>query len=514
MPRRARLLPPGLDLVAYIGALPAPQRRAALDLLGDEERLAIDLSWPDWAHDGQRAPPACADGSVWRTWVMIAGRGFGKTRAGAEWVLEQIRTGLPLRIALVAATRHEARRIMVEGASGLLAIAGPFVASWRPSLGILRFKSGAEATLFSGASPDALRGPEHHLAWCDELAKWDKPGECWDMLQLGLRLGSAPRALVTTTPRAGAALERIMAAEGSVTTGGATAANPHLPPAFIDAVEGMYKGTRLGEQELEGKLFSDVPGALWTAAMLDACRVGAGMVPKPPFVSSEVETRPNQRPSTALGTNGKGKRLACISPTSRSGSIRRAGAARAGSSPARATATGAAMCSATIASAGCRPKAGRARWRRRRRSIRTRSSSPRPTRAGRWCAASCARRGRAAGQAGPRAGKQGGARRAGGAAVRAGRVSLHGAFPELEAELCGLVSGGDYAGPGGSPDRADAMVWALGEVMLRARVVRTFLAGVLRRCVAGDRHWATARRVACSKAGANFICWRGRRRRC
>lgn len=179
--------------------------------------------WQAWAHAGQVAP----DGA-WRTWVLMAGRGFGKTRAGAEWVLEAVREarrgqpgspihppadGLPpgdmigeeLRIALVAATVDEARRVMVQGPSGLLACAREGeIAEWAPSRRELVWAGGAVATLYSGANPESLRGPQHHFASCDELAKWRHAEAAWDMLQLGLRCGERTRALVTTTPRAGA----------------------------------------------------------------------------------------------------------------------------------------------------------------------------------------------------------------------------------------------------------------------------------------------------------------------
>ena len=117
-----------------------------------------------------------------------------------------------------------------------------------------------------------LRGPEHHIAWCDELAKWEHAGDSWDMLQLGLRLGTHPRVLVTTTPRTGPVLTRIMAQPGAVVTGGATRANPHLPVAFVDTVHALYAGTRLGRQELDGELLPDAAGALWTVELIEACR--------------------------------------------------------------------------------------------------------------------------------------------------------------------------------------------------------------------------------------------------
>ena len=274
--RRRRVLPRTTDLIAFLAGRDPATRRAAVEMMSYSDRLGLDSDWPSWAHDGQLSPAAADGDEAWRTWVIMAGRGFGKTRAGSQWVTEAVRGGdkqpAPVKIALVGATIDEARRVMVEGVSGLLAIAQPWVAEWAPSRRLLRFANGSEATLFSGASPDALRGPEHHLAWCDELAKWDRPQETWDMLTLGLRLGPHPRALVTTTPGGAAALTTILAAPGCVVTGGATWANPHLPRAFVDTVTGLYGGTRMGAQELEGKLV-DPAGALWTRAMLEGCRL-------------------------------------------------------------------------------------------------------------------------------------------------------------------------------------------------------------------------------------------------
>ncbi|MFN3389784.1 MAG: terminase large subunit domain-containing protein, partial [Allosphingosinicella sp.] len=152
-------LPPDTDFVAYLLSLPLEQRTRALELLGAEERDSLDLDWRSWAHRGQFPPEG-----DWRTWVLMAGRGFGKTLAGAKWITAQIAREEPLRIALVGATLEDTRRVMVEGASGLLAVAGAWVTEWAPSLHRLKFRSGAEATPFSGASPDMLRGPEHHFA--------------------------------------------------------------------------------------------------------------------------------------------------------------------------------------------------------------------------------------------------------------------------------------------------------------------------------------------------------------
>jgi phage terminase large subunit-like protein len=226
-----RRIPPGTGVLPFLKSLDPAARRRGIRLLPEAELEALDRAWEAWAHDGQLEPGATEAGGAWSTWVIKAGRGFGKTLAGAQWVtgLVATRPHAPLRFALVGATMEDARRVMIEGKSGLIEVAGAWVADWHASLGRLSFTTGASAQLFSGATPHLLRGPEHHYAWCDELAKWGKAEECWDMLQLGLRLGSHPRALVTTTPRAGSVLGAIMQDPDTVVTGGPTRANPHLP---------------------------------------------------------------------------------------------------------------------------------------------------------------------------------------------------------------------------------------------------------------------------------------------
>ena len=262
-------LPPGTDLLEYLLSLVPERRAVALARLGIEESETFDLAWPAWAHPGQ-GPPS----GDWRTWVLKAGRGFGKTLAGAKWVTSLIAAHGKIDIALVGATLEDARRVMVEGRSGLIEIADAWVTGWCPSLGRLTFRTGAVATLFSGATPALLRGPEHHFAWCDELAKWEKPQETWDMLQLGLRLGDHPRALVTTTPRPGPVLTGIIAEPDTITTGGPTKANPHTSRAWLKSVHALYAGTRLGRQELDGEILPEA-GALWSVELLERSRISA-----------------------------------------------------------------------------------------------------------------------------------------------------------------------------------------------------------------------------------------------
>lgn len=214
-------------------------------------------------------PPA----GNWRSWLILGGRGSGKTRAGAEWVQAQVLAAgkrTDLRIALVAETLGDAREVMIDGASGLSRIARRM----RPEVEISRrrlvWPNGAIAQIFSSEDPESLRGPQFHLAWCDELAKWKHADETFDMLQFALRLGQAPRQVVTTTPRPVPLLKRLMADEGTTLTKMATAANAaHLAPGFLGALQARYGGTRLGRQELDGELIEDRPDALWKRARLD-----------------------------------------------------------------------------------------------------------------------------------------------------------------------------------------------------------------------------------------------------
>lgn len=232
----------------------------------------LDALKTDWRIVGRpnQQPPEGA----WGTWLLLAGRGFGKTRTGAEWVRSQIAQGRS-RIALVAPTAADARDVVVEGESGLLAVcrrAGQ-EPLYEPSKRRITWPSGAMATTYSADEPDRLRGPQHDAAWCDELAAWRYP-EAWDMLRFGLRLGDDPRTVVTTTPKPVAILRDLMAASDTVTTRGSTYDNAaNLSPGFVAAIRQRYEGTRLGRQELNAELLDDVPGALWTRATLEDARV-------------------------------------------------------------------------------------------------------------------------------------------------------------------------------------------------------------------------------------------------
>jgi len=232
--------------------------------------------WQFFSHPHQRPPAFAQGGAPWTTWLILGGRGAGKTRAGAEWVREVARDP-KARIALIGETAHDAREVMVEGVSGVLAAhedrARP---EWIPSRGRLEFASGAVAECFSAEDPDSLRGPQFSAAWCDELAKWRHAEATFDMLQFGLRLGTRPRQVITTTPRPLRLLKKIMADPTTALTRAGTAANAyHLSPAFLQTIVARYRGTRLGRQEIDGEVIEERPDALWTRAGLDACRLTA-----------------------------------------------------------------------------------------------------------------------------------------------------------------------------------------------------------------------------------------------
>ena len=215
-------------------------------------------------------------------WLILAGRGFGKTRAGAEWVREQVEHGKARRIALVAETESEARDVMVEGESGILAISPPdFRPLYEPSKRRLTWPNGSIATLYSGDEPDQLRGPQHDAAWADEPAKWKTASETWDNLELGLRLGSRSRVVATTTPRPIKLLRDLLKNPRTAVTRGSTFDNAtNLPLNFLSSVRAQYEGTRLGRQELYAELLEDTPGALWQRQQLEECHVDVKRIPE------------------------------------------------------------------------------------------------------------------------------------------------------------------------------------------------------------------------------------------
>jgi phage terminase large subunit-like protein len=230
---------------------------------------ALETNWSLIARPNQLAPPG-----DWSIWVLLAGRGFGKTRTITEWVCDQATSGLARRIALVAATAADARDVIVEGESGILAVSSSWSRPlYEPSKRRLTWPNGAIATTYSADEPERLRGPQHDAAVCDELGSWRHP-EAWSNLMFGLRLGH-PRVVVATTPRPTKLIRELLGREGAdvVVVRGTTYENrSNLAPAFLDQIIRRYEGTRLGRQELNAEVLTDVPGALWNRDQLEECR--------------------------------------------------------------------------------------------------------------------------------------------------------------------------------------------------------------------------------------------------
>ncbi len=431
-------LPPGASLGERLAMLSGADRRERLATLTDGDIAEFEHHWPVWARDPQLAPAG-----DWRVWLILAGRGFGKTRAGAEWVRARAEAGGRLRIALVGATMAEARAVMIEGESGLLAIAPPGRRPlWEPSLRRLRWPGGAQAFLYSAAEPEGLRGPQHHLAWADEIAKWPMGETAWDNLMMGMRLGNHPRTVATTTPRA-VPLVRRLTGQGkggpppgvTITRGRSGDNAAHLPASYLDAMRENYGGTRLGRQELDGELIEDVAGALWSRALIERCRVEAA----PAMARVVVAIDPPASAGgdacgivvAALGIDGNGYVLADASIQ---------GAAPEGWARAAAEAASRYGADRVVAEANNGGDMVA--------SVLRAADTGLPVRLVH------ATRGKVA-RAEPIS-----------ALYEAGRVFHVGAFPAMEDELAGLQAGGGYVGPGRSPDRADALVWALTELML------------------------------------------------
>lgn len=420
-----------------MGALDDDRFAAFCTQVSEEALCALTIKWRHFARRAQLPPSG-----DWDSWLILAGRGFGKTRAGAGWVHE-CATAVPgTRIALIGATLGDARAVMVEGESGLIATAAPGVRlHYEPSLRRLIWPNGAQAQLFSAQEPETLRGPQFHFAWGDEAARWTRGADVLANLRMGLRLGAKPRLLLTTTPRPLPWLKALLRdAACRVVRGGTLDNADNLPRAFIDAVQRDYGGTRLGRQELDGELIEDIEGALWTRAMIEAARaptvpaLARVVVAVDPPASSGAHADACGIVVAALGSDGRGYVLADRSVQ--------------GATPdnwARAVVAAADEFGAdrVIAEANN----GGAMVVQVLRAV----DAALPVKAVH------ASRGKVA-RAEPVA-----------SLYAAGKVSHVGAFPALEDEMCGLVIGGGYAGPGRSPDRADALVWALTELLLGRR---------------------------------------------
>lgn len=430
----AATLPPGASDFETLAGHLEPARDGWLRKQTKATLTPLMGSWAHYARAAQRTPPG-----DWRTWLILAGRGFGKTRTGAEWVMEQVRAHAGCRIALVAATEREAQAVMVEGESGILAVARGDRPEWESSKKRLVWPNGAQAFVYSAEVPESLRGPQHHFAWCDEIAKWRHGPEAWRNLAMGLRLGDQPRTVATTTPRAVALVKTLVAAEQVVTSRGATRDNAaHLAASFVGDLEADYGGTAIGRQELGGELIDEIEGALWSRGLIERCRVASA----PALVRTVVGVDP----PAGVGGDDCGIVVVALGDDGRAYVI--ADASVGGASP-----EGWARAVAAAAEA----------WRADRVVAEANNGGAmvesvlRAADAGLPVTLVHASTGKAA-RAEPVQLLYEGA-----------RVAHVGAFPELEDELCGLIAGGGYEGPGRSPDRADACVWAVHELMLGRR---------------------------------------------
>jgi phage terminase large subunit-like protein len=404
--------------------------------LSDKQLETLRYDWPIWARSEQMPP-----GRRWTSWLYLGGRGAGKTRAGAEWIRARVTKGLGRRIALVASTAADARDVMIEGDSGLLAISPDGERpDYQPSKRRLTWPNGAVATLYSAEKSDALRGPQHDTAWCDELAKWKYLEPAWNNLQLGLRLGATPQQVITTTPRALAALKAIMARGDTVVTRGTSYDNrANLAPTFFAEIIRRYEGTRFGRQEIEAELLEDVVGALWTRRMLDTARLPYGTT-APEMSRVVIGVDPSgtrggdERDSIGIVAAGKGvdgigyvlADFTCsLSPAGWGRRIAEAASSYHADCIVAEANFGGAMVESVVATAnpGVRIKMVTAS---RGKMVRAEPVA---------------------------------------ALYEQNRVKHAAAFTALEDQLVAFTTDG-YVGKG-SPDRADAMIWALTELMLQ-----------------------------------------------
>lgn len=419
-----------------------PLLKALLEQASPELLLLIQSEFLFWARPDQ-LPPAHAD---WSVWLVMGGRGAGKTRTGAEWV-KGMALGLPPfaeapagRIALVGETQGQVRDVMIEGVSGLMAIHHRWERpSWYPSLRKLEWRNGAVAQVYSAEDPEGLRGPQFAAAWSDELAKWPNPGECWDMLQFGLRLGDRPRQIITTTPRPVPLLKRLLGEAHVAVSRASTHANSaNLAADFIRSIERSYGGTRLGRQEIAGEMVEENADALWTRAMIEACREAAA----PGLARIVVAVDPpasSSRRADACGLVVAGLDAEGIGHVLEDGTL-----------------------------SGARPQ----EWAEKAVALYRRHEADAlvvEINQGGEMATSVIREVDPGVPVTPVRATRGKYLRAEPVAAlyAQGRIRHAGCFPALEDELCDFGPGG--LGSGRSPDRLDALVWALTHLMLSQR---------------------------------------------
>ncbi|MEP3052322.1 MAG: terminase family protein [Erythrobacter sp.] len=428
------------DQYRWLADAPPSVSHQIANALSPQERSEFAFHWPFFARQTQLPPPG-----AWRIWLILAGRGFGKTRAGAEWVRAIAEADPNARIALVSASLAEARSVMVEGESGLIACCSlEHRPHFEPSLRRIRFPNGAQAHLYSAAEPELLRGPQHSHAWCDEVGKWpdvhERATRCWDNLLMGLRLGESPLVTVTTTPRRVPLITRLLDQEKSgevaVTRGSTYDNSANLPAQFIAAIESEFAGSQKALQEIEGRILEDIEGALWNRSLLEQSRENDTQ-----FANVRIVVAVDP-PATANG-DACGIIVAALGEDN----IGRVLADRSieGASPerwARQVADTAHDWAADKVVAEANQGGDMVA------SVLRAANAEMPI------ALVHARHGKVA-RAEPIA-----------ALYETGRIKHCGQFPQLEDQLCGIMVGGKYAGPGRSPDRADALVWAFTELML------------------------------------------------
>nr|WP_249144211.1 terminase family protein [Bradyrhizobium lablabi] len=418
------------------------------------ETDALEFDWSFWGRKNQFAPTGPArNGKPWQNWLILAGRGFGKTRTGAEWVREQMCGPTPLaagrraHMAIIAETAKDARDVMVgdgrvagEG-SGLLQVhPKDFRPTYEPSKRRLTWPNGAIASIYNGSEPDQLRGPQHDSAWADELAKWQYAQEAWDQLQFGLRLGNNPQCLISTTPRPIKLIKDILADEGTLVTSGSTLENANnLAPQFVSTINRKYAGTRLGRQEIYAEILDDVPGALWQRAQIDKLRVKPQDVPKlirivvaiDPAVTSGEDADETGIIAAGIDANDHGYILedgsGVFQPSDWATNAIAIYKARGADRIIGETNNGGDMVENTIRVVD-RNVSYRGVHASRGKVIRAEPVS---------------------------------------ALYEQGRVHHVGAFPQLEDQMCAFTQDFDRDTAGYSPDRMDALVWAISELMLK-----------------------------------------------
>jgi len=302
----------------YLRSLPADEVKDALGQLTSQQVKELQYDWSFWARDKQLPPK----GKDWFIWFINAGRYFGKTRTGAEWVRSEVKKGVK-DIAIVGRTSAETADVCLYGKSGLLNVCSPYDKTNRGAeLGIptynknekkLKWANGAVAKLFSAEEPEAPRGSQFEIAWLDELGSWSYQQEMWDQLMFCMRLGKQPRVTITTTPRSTPLIRDLFKRDNVVLTTGNTYENTNMPKNFRDEITARYEGTRLGRQEIYAEVLTENEGALWTADMIDACQVSRDEVPElvrkvvsvDPAVSSNVESDSTGIVVAGIDINGK-----------------------------------------------------------------------------------------------------------------------------------------------------------------------------------------------------------------